>query len=52
MEIGDQNFILFEKYRLSAFDRAIKHRILTNLKQVSTWLDLLKIWAYFGAILC
>ena len=52
MDIGDQNDILFEKYSLSAFDRAIKHGIRPNLKQVSTWLDLMKIWAYFGAILC
>ena len=52
MKVVDKNDILIEKYGLSAFDRVIEHGILTIFKKVSTWLDLMKIWAYFGAILC
>ena len=52
MKVVDKNDILIEKYGLSAFDRAIEHGILTIFEQVSTWLDLMKIWVYFLVFLC
>ena len=51
MNFDDQYNILIEKYELLAFDRVIGHGILIIFKQVSTWLDFIKIWAYFWAIL-
>ena len=47
MNFDYQCNILIEKYGLSAFDRVIEHGILIIFKQVSTWLDLMKIWHIF-----
>ena len=47
MNFDDQYNILIEKYELLAFDRVIGHGILIIFKQVSTWLDLMKIWHIF-----
>ena len=52
MNFDDKNDILIEKYGLYTFDRAIEHGILTIFEQVSTWLDLMKIWVYFLVFLC
>ena len=52
MNFDDRNDILIEKYGLYTFDGAIEHGILTIFEQVSTWLDLMKIWVHFLVFLC
>ena len=52
MKVGDKNDILIKKYGLLAFNRAIEHGIFAIFEQVRTWLNLMKIWVYFLAILC